>query len=261
MGLGKNKELSNTEITQHMSFKKYDFSKPLKEWVLDNFLPPVFKLDMFNNPETLADLEGYNLGAHSLILWSKQETPSAFRSAAEFDFDTKMHFMIYDEKSQFSLDYSKKHGADMDKNDYQIVLVENKTLNTHSFDGDATNESEIIEFVQAFLSGNLKKQPKSQPIPNPSHEENVKILVGKTHDREVYSGTEHFVMYYAPWCGHCKNFKPDLEKFAAHVKDTNIVVAKIDMTENELTGTTIKGYPTIYWYPKDPKADRIKFED
>jgi protein disulfide-isomerase A1 len=68
-------------------------------------------------------------------------------------------------------------------------------------------------------------------------------------------------MYYAPWCGHCKNFKPDLEKFATHVKDTNIVVAKIDMTENELTGTTIKGYPTIYWYPKDPEADRIKFED
>jgi hypothetical protein len=55
--------------------------------------------------------------------------------------------MTYDQKSEFSLDYSKKHGADMDKNDYQIVLVENKTWNTHYFDGDVTNESEIIEFV------------------------------------------------------------------------------------------------------------------
>jgi protein disulfide-isomerase-like protein len=171
-----------------------------------------------------------------------------------------MHFMIPDE-SEFTQDYSKKFGVDMDKNDYQIDLIEDKTWNHYSFDGDATNEDEITKFVQDFLDGKVKKQVKSQPIPNPSHEENVKILVGKTHNKQVYSETENFVMYYAPWCGHCKSFKPTLEQFATHVKDTNIIVAKIDMTENEAEGTSIKGYPTIYWYPKDPKAERIKFDD
>lgn len=68
-------------------------------------------------------------------------------------------------------------------------------------------------------------------------------------------------MYYAPWCGHCKKFTPTLEEFATHVKDTDIVVAKIDMTENELKETPIKGYPTIFWYPKDKNAQRIAFED
>jgi hypothetical protein len=53
-----------------MSYKKYDFSKPLKDWVLENFLPPVFKLNMFNNPETLTDM-----GAHNLILWTKKDIP------------------------------------------------------------------------------------------------------------------------------------------------------------------------------------------
>lgn len=238
-------------------FKQYDESKPLKEWILENFLPPVFKLTMFNNPETLT-----NMGADYLILWTNKEIPDAFRKAAE-EFGPRMRFMIPDLESEFSLDYSKKFGADMEKIDYQIDLIQDNTWKHYSFDGDATNEQEIINFVQDFLDGKLKHlvQVKSQPIPNPSHEEGVKLLVGKTHDREVYSGKEHFIMYYAPWCGHCKNFKPTLEQFAAHVKDTDIVVAKIDMTENEVKDMKIKGYPTIFWYPKDPTAKKIAFED
>jgi hypothetical protein len=74
-GQGKKEGWSNTDATDHMSYKKYDFSLPLKEWVLENFLPPVFKLDLFNHPESLADL---GVAAHSLILWSKKEIPSAF---------------------------------------------------------------------------------------------------------------------------------------------------------------------------------------
>jgi thiol-disulfide isomerase/thioredoxin len=65
-------------------------------------------------------------------------------------------------------------------------------------------------------------------------------------------------MYYAPWCGHCKNFAPVLEKFAESVKDLEIQIAKIDMTENEFENMEIKSYPTIWYYPKDCHSHTCK---
>lgn len=58
-------------------------------------------------------------------------------------------------------------------------------------------------------------------------------------------------MYYAPWCGHCKALKPIWNELAEEVKDSDLVIAKIDMTENGLFDLKIQGYPSIYFYPSD----------
>ena len=54
----------------------------------------------------------------------------------------------------------------------------------------------------------------------------------------------------APWCGHCKKLAPEYEKVGTAFKDVdNVVVAKIDATEND-TPEDIKGFPTLIFYPK-----------
>jgi len=58
------------------------------------------------------------------------------------------------------------------------------------------------------------------------------------------------IEFYAPWCGHCKNLSPVLEKAAKRLsKVPNLIIAKMDATANEVDGINIQSYPTLKWYP------------
>jgi len=57
------------------------------------------------------------------------------------------------------------------------------------------------------------------------------------------------VMYYAPWCGHCKKLGPHWKELAKEMVGTDVVIAKINMDENDIDSLKIKGYPTIFFYP------------
>jgi len=58
------------------------------------------------------------------------------------------------------------------------------------------------------------------------------------------------VMFYAPWCGHCKKLKPEFELAAKTLaaNDPPIALAKVDCTEGgkeTCNSFSVKGYPTL----------------
>lgn len=61
-----------------------------------------------------------------------------------------------------------------------------------------------------------------------------------------------FVMFYAPWCGHCKNMKAPLGRASTKLKGIMPVVA-VDCTQNTaLCGKfDVKGYPTIKYFDSE----------
>ena len=65
--------------------------------------------------------------------------------------------------------------------------------------------------------------------------------------KDEVAKSNHFVMFYAPWCGHCKRLHPTWDelakKFNADDDSSDVVIAKVDCTvetsvcsDNDVTG-------------------------
>ncbi|GFT20048.1 protein disulfide-isomerase TMX3 [Nephila pilipes] len=64
---------------------------------------------------------------------------------------------------------------------------------------------------------------------------------------DVRSNGVWLVMFYAPWCGHCKNLEPIWNQVAQSLVDTDIRVGRIDCTRFTSVATefSVSGFPTI----------------
>lgn len=137
----------------------------------------------------------------------------------------------------------RKYGASAYPTLKLIKEGEKKGLN---FEGPRTVEG-LVKY--------LKK--KTNPIPEewtnePLWEENGQVVHMTEDHWETYRKTNPsiFVLFYAPWCGHCKAIKPDWAQLSIEAKDKMPILA-VDCTEHSLLCTKygVNGYPTIRYFP------------
>ena len=90
----------------------------------------------------------------------------------------------------------------------------------------------------------------------------VILLDGQNFEKEVVQSKDIWlVLFYAPWCGHCKAFHPEYEKAARALKGI-FKIAAIDADKERSIGGKygVQGFPTVKFFGlhKDKPVDYDK---
>lgn len=112
------------------------------------------------------------------------------------------------------------------------------------------------KFVLLVCFSGLVRAEEEAPAAISLNEKNFKDLVG---------ASPHFIMFYAPWCGHCKRLAPVWEELATKyntAEEQEVTIAKVDCTVDTAlcSAQDVTGYPTLKFF-KDgfEKDDGVKY--
>uniref|UniRef100_A0A0N4ZU86 Protein disulfide-isomerase n=1 Tax=Parastrongyloides trichosuri TaxID=131310 RepID=A0A0N4ZU86_PARTI len=167
------------------------------------------------------------------------------------EFKRKAYFAV-SSKEEFGQEIESVGLSDRKESDKPIVSALTN-------DGKFPMESEFSidnfkKFVEDVLAGKVEAYMKSEPIPE--NQGALKVAVGKNF-KELITDSDKDVLieFYAPWCGHCKSLAPKYEELAETLVNEDVVIAKMDATANDVPPMfDVKGFPTIYWLPKNTKV-------
>ncbi|KAL0477110.1 protein disulfide-isomerase [Acrasis kona] len=99
---------------------------------------------------------------------------------------------------------------------------------------------------------------------------NAKVveLDNSNFDTSLSSNPYTLVMFYAPWCGHCKKLHPEFEALADSLKEAkNVTIATLDCDKDQNKALAeryeIQGFPTVKLFKggevyRDYEGDRTK---
>merc|ERR1712146_190729 len=77
----------------------------------------------------------------------------------------------------------------------------------------------------------------------------------------VNNDKDVFVMFFAPWCGHCKRLQPTWHELGVKFQGVpTTTIAQFDATANEHEAVDIQGFPTIKLWPGKDKKNPVDFD-
>ncbi|XP_032303522.1 protein disulfide-isomerase-like protein of the testis [Coturnix japonica] len=126
---------------------------------------------------------------------------------------------------------------------------------------DEVTVENIRQFCQSYLDGKAKLHLSSEEVAEDWDKMPVKVLVGKNFNRIVFNRTTTvFVMFYAPWSYECRKLLPiwdELgEKYQSH---EDVIIAKIDITANDVLSVEMDRYPFFRLFPAGPNIQEVPY--
>jgi len=98
---------------------------------------------------------------------------------------------------------------------------------------------------------------KSKSIPNPKGE-SVPLTAESFQNLVTFSHDPWFIKFYAPWCHHCLQVKPNWDQLAKEVKGRlNIGEVNCDAEPRLCKDVGLKGYPTFLFFKS---GERVEYQ-
>lgn len=111
----------------------------------------------------------------------------------------------------------------------------------------------IVDFMKDPTSAMQQKKKEVVDESWPEDSDVVHLTVGN-FEETLSNVKKALVVFYAPWCGHCKRIKPEFEKAAKRIKSEKIdgILAAVDATKQPDLASRfgVKGYPTLKYFSK-----------
>ena len=244
-------------------YKKFDelkneLTENLKESNIENFVnkyssPKVMKFD----EKAAQIIFGKNMPA--IILYADSKSPKwsdyekLLKTVSE-KLEGKLKVSLTDIKEGMAARLAEYIGVKQADLPTVRIADTRVDLKKYNMEGEITLEN-ILKFVDDWEHNKLKPHLKSADEPKENNAD-VRVVVGKSFQKEVIDNDKDvLIMFYAPWCGHCKALHPKYEEAAKKLKKNNpkLVLAKIDATENEVESVHITGFPTVKFYAGNKK--------
>ncbi|XP_018325556.1 protein disulfide-isomerase A3 [Agrilus planipennis] len=174
------------------------------------------------------------------------------------EFKGRINFAVSN-KDEFQRELNE-YGFDYVKGDKPVVFA--RDIKNQKFVMKDDFSIETLElFAKSVLDGTLEPYLKSEPIPE-TNDDPVKIAVAKNFDEVVTNNDKDvLVEFYAPWCGHCKKLAPTLDELGKKLENEDVEIVKMDATANDVPADyEVRGFPTLYWVPKNNKQSPVRYE-
>ena len=244
-------------------YKKYDEKKrelkEIKEKNIEDFINKYSSPKLMKFDEKAANMI-FDKNQSALILFADEKS----KKWAEYEqlmkkisdkLNYKLKIIITDIKDVLSAKLSEK--LTVKENNLPTIRIIDTTgqyIKKYKMEEDL-NEKNILKFVDNWENKKIKSYVKSEDIPKDNNGD-VFIIVGNTFEKEVINNKKDvMVLFYSPWCYHCKALLPKYEEVAKTLKNknTNLLLTKINAIENEIESIDDYGFPKIKFYPGNKK--------